>query len=48
MRAISRSGMRQSLFRERPEDGRESSDGGLRESMPEAEIGLMASEPSTF
>jgi hypothetical protein len=48
MRAISRSGMRQSLFRERSADGQESRDGGLGESRPEAEIGLMASEPSTF
>jgi hypothetical protein len=53
MRAISRSGTGPSLLRERPADGQESSGGrrgggGLGESRPEAEIGLMASEPSTF
>ncbi|MGH3395903.1 MAG: hypothetical protein ACRDPO_14570 [Streptosporangiaceae bacterium] len=52
MRLLSPAGLRRPGFRERPADGQDSaggvSAGGLSSGLPEAEIGLMASEPSTF
>jgi hypothetical protein len=47
MRLLSPAGRRRPLGRERPAVGQPSA-GGLGESMPEAEIGLLAKEPSTF
>jgi hypothetical protein len=47
MRLLSPAGLRRPRFRDRPAAGPDFAD-GRSEGMPEAEIGLMASEPSTF